>query len=108
MKEERIQNSMSMGAKHMKAYSSESKLPDQLSRSLAVELEVVQRSYSCSSKAFTFSTGKIRDVSLHGVRKMNKVEQIVFVPHLDSVLFTGYCIFPAEVNPESKFSSGSG
>ena len=73
VKEDRRQNSMSMDVKHLKAYCSESKLPNQLSRSLAVEFGVVPRSHSCSSKAFTFSTGKIRDVSLHGVRNMNSV-----------------------------------
>lgn len=68
VKEERTLNSKSMDPKYLKPYSSEGKLPDQLSRSLVDEVGVGPRSYSCSSKAFTFSTGKIRDVSLHGVR----------------------------------------
>ena len=65
MKEDRIQNSKSMDSRHLKAYKSDGRLSDQ---SLADEAGVGPRSYSCSSKAFTFSTGKIRDVSLHGVR----------------------------------------
>lgn len=65
MKEDRIQNSKSMDSRHLKAYTSDGKLPYQ---SLADEAGVGPRSYSCSSKAFTFSTGKIRDVSLRGVR----------------------------------------
>lgn len=69
MKEDRIQNSKSMDSRHLKAYKSEGKLPDQLSMSLADDVGVGPRSYSCSSKAFTFSTGKIRDISLHGVRR---------------------------------------
>ena len=68
MKEDRIQNSKSMDSRHLKTYKSDGKLPDELSRSLADEVGVGPRSYSCSNKAFTFSTGKIRDVSLHGVR----------------------------------------
>lgn len=68
MKEDRIQNSKSMDPKYLKSCSSEGKLPDKLSKSLVDEVEIGPRSYSCNSKAFTFSTGKIRDVSLRGVR----------------------------------------
>ena len=65
VKEDSIQNSKSMDSRHLKPYRSDGKLQDQ---PLANEAGVGPRSYSCSSKAFTFSTGKIRNVSLHGVR----------------------------------------
>ena len=71
--EDRVRHSKTMDSKHLKTYSSEGKLTksvtvtEQLSKSSGGDVGVGPRSYSCSSKAFTFSTGKIRDVSLHGV-----------------------------------------
>lgn len=58
-----------MDARYLKAYKSEGKLVDPLSRSISDDGGVGPRSYSCSNKAFTFSSGKMRDVSLHGVRE---------------------------------------
>lgn len=68
VKEDRAQNSKSMDVSHLKLYRSEGKLPDRLTKSFVDEIGVGPRSQSCSSKAFTFSTEKIRDVSIHGVR----------------------------------------
>lgn len=77
VKEDRIQNSKSMDPEYLKSCSSESKLPDELSKSLADEVGIGPRSYSCNSKAFTFSAEKIRDVSLHGVRVQLNIDCMI-------------------------------
>ena len=68
VKVERYQHTKSMEGRYLKAYGSESTLPEQMTRSLADDIGIGHRSYSCSgNKAFTLSCARVRDVALHGV-----------------------------------------